>query len=68
MQYAKKAGYLISNTTAPADFIVIIKFRSSDEVWICDFVCCSAFVQAGLTKNQQSWSALIIMQLDIAVL
>ena len=32
MQYAKKAGYLISNTTVPADFIFIIKFRSSDEV------------------------------------
>lgn len=40
-----KADYLISSTTAPVDFIFIIKSSSSGEISICDFVCCSAFMQ-----------------------
>ena len=40
-----KADYLISSTTAPVDFIFIIKSSSSGNISICNFVCCSAFTQ-----------------------
>lgn len=63
-----KADYLISSTTAPVDFIFIIKSNSSDENSICDFVCCSAFTQTkhDYQENQRSRSILKKERVHIA--
>ena len=63
-----KADYLISSTTAPVDFIFIIKSNSSDEISICDFVCCSAFTQTkrDYRENQRSRSILKKERVHIA--
>ena len=61
-----KADYLISSTTAPVDFIFIIKSSSSGE--ICDFVCCSAFTQTkrDYRENQRPRSILKKERVHIA--
>lgn len=63
-----KADYLISSATAPVDFIFIIKSNSSDEISICDFVCCSAFTQTkrDYRENQRSRSILKKERVHIA--
>lgn len=63
-----KADYLISSTTAPVDFIFIIKSSSSGEISICDFVCCSAFMQTkrDYRENQRPRSILKKERVHIA--
>ena len=63
-----KADYLISSTTAPMDFIFIIKSSSSGDISICDFVCCSAFTQTkrDYRENQRPRSILKKERVHIA--
>lgn len=63
-----KADYLISSATAPVDFIFIIKSNSSDEISMCDFVCCSAFMQTkrDYRENQRPRSILKKERVHIA--
>ena len=63
-----KADYLISSTTAPVDFIFIIKSSSFEEISICDFVCCSAFTQTkrDYRENQRPRSILKKERVHIA--
>ena len=63
-----KADYLISSATTPVDFIFIIKSNSSGEISICDFVCCSAFMQTkrDYRENQRPRSILKKEQVHIA--
>ena len=63
-----KADYLISSTTAPVDFIFIIKSSSSGDISICDFVCCSAFMQTkrDYRENQRPRSILKKERVHIA--
>ena len=63
-----KADYLISSTTAPMDFIFIIKSSSSGDISICNFVCCSAFMQTkrDYRENQRPRSILKKERVHIA--
>ena len=63
-----KADYLSSSTTAPVDFIFIIKSSSFGEISICDFVCCSAFTQTkrDYRENQRPRSILKKERVHIA--
>ena len=65
-----KADYLISSATAPVDFIFIIKSSSSGEISICDFVCCSAFMQTkrDYRENQRPRSILKKERVHIATI
>ena len=64
-----KADYLISSATTPVDFIFIIKSNSSGEISICDFVCCSAFMQTkrDYRENQRPRSILKKERVHIAI-
>ena len=63
-----KTDYLISSTTAPVDFIFIIKSSSLGEISICDFVCCFAFTQTkrDYRENQRPRSILKKERIHIA--
>lgn len=62
-----KADYLISRTISPIDFIFIIRADSTDNISVCDFVCCSAFTQTNRDYRENQRPRTILKKERICV-